>query len=72
MGHNELLQVKENVGGLLLDVDGIVGVGIEEDALAVMLVEDNAAVKKHATDIVHKEFPGTLIKFVVTGHFKAL
>ncbi len=74
MDHQELLQVKENIGGLLLGVGGVisvgVGVGVAEGKLTVLLTENKESTKKRVTEIVHNGFPGTPIEFIVMEHLK--
>lgn len=79
MTDNDLLTAKEMVGSLLLDINGVVGVGIgnyddsgtPDRKLVVMLAADSDELRKHIAAVVQKNAPNAPVGFLVTGHFKA-
>jgi hypothetical protein len=68
---NEIEEIKRRVSPKLLQTKGVSGVGIQSGALTVYLAEDSDDVRRDVAALLEAEEPGTPVKFLVTGTFRA-
>ena len=56
---------------LLLEIEGVSGLGVPRGRLTVYLEADDAAVRRRVLDVAAKAAPEAKLEFQVTGPFRA-
>ncbi|HEX6885024.1 MAG TPA: hypothetical protein VF530_16735 [Planctomycetota bacterium] len=63
--------VKRKLSPVLLEIEGVSGLGLPGGRLTVYLVADRAETRRRVQEAAAKVAPGTKLAFEVTGHFEA-
>lgn len=64
-------KAKAVVGPLIMDIDGVAGVGVGKAALNVYLETNRPGVREQVEQILRAHAPGTPVHFVISGEFSS-